>query len=92
MYISSIPTIQAHWWQRLRTRLIILYFIVAIILLAISVTGQIRLINEIGKTFGGFFWALDTDEQVVIVSTLPQTSSFGAFTSSLTNSDHIIGI
>lgn len=92
MYISSIPTIQAHWWQRLRTRLTILYFIVAIVLLTISVTGQLRLINEIGKTFGGFFWALDTDEQVVIVSTLPQTSSFGAFTSSLTNSDHIIGI
>jgi signal transduction histidine kinase len=92
VYISSIPTIQAHWWQRLRTRLTILYFIVAIVLLAISVTGQLRLINEIGKTFGGFFWALDTDEQVVIVSTLPQTSSFGAFTSSLTTSDHIIGI
>lgn len=92
MYNSSIPTIQAHWWQRLRTRLTILYFIVAIVLLAISVTGLLRLTNEIGKTFGGFFWALDTDEQVVIVSTLPQTSSFGAFTSSLTNSDHIIGI
>jgi hypothetical protein len=92
VYNSSIHTIQAHWWQHLRTRLTILYFIVAVVLLAISVTGQLRLINEIGKTFGGFFWALDTDEQVVVVSTLPQTSSFGAFTSSLTTSDHIIGI
>lgn len=92
MYISSISTTHAKWWQHLRTRLTILYLIVAIALLAISVTGQIRLLNEIGKTFGGFFWALDTDEQVVIVSTLPQTSSFGAFTTSLTNNDHIVGI
>lgn len=64
-----------------------LYVIIAIILLAISVTGQLRLLNDIGKTFGGFFWALDTDDQIIVISTLPQTSSFVTYTSSLINSD-----
>ena len=39
-----------------------------------------------------FFWGIDTDGQTVIVSTLPQSSSFVASTSSLTNTDHIIGV
>jgi len=90
--ISSIATTHDTWWQRLRPRLIILYLAVALTLLIISVIGHVRLLSEVGKTFGGFFWAIDTDEQVVIVSTLPQSASFAASASSLTNTDRITGI
>ena len=89
---SSIRTTYDPWWQRLRPRLTIVYVLVALALLIISLIGHVRLLGEVGKTFGGFFWAIDTDGQVVIVSTLPQSGSFGASASSLTNTDHIIGI
>ncbi len=45
-----------------------------------------------GKTFGGFFWAIDTDQQVVVVSTPPQLPSFGAAPGSLTNSTELTGV
>jgi len=86
---SSIRTTYDPWWQRLRPRLTIVYVLVALALLIISLIGHVRLLGEVGKTFGGFFWAIDTDGQVVIVSTLPQSGSFGASASSLTNTDHI---
>src|SRR5438552_6836699 len=89
---SSIRTTYDPWWQRLRPRLTIVYVLVALALLIISLIGHVRLLGEVGKIFGGFFWAIDTDGQVVIVSTLPQSGSFGASASSLTNTDHIIGI
>ncbi|HEY6411397.1 MAG TPA: hypothetical protein VIY29_28390, partial [Ktedonobacteraceae bacterium] len=92
MFISTTRTTIDPWWQRLRPRLIIVYVLVALALLTISLIGHIRLLNEVGKTFGGFFWAIDTDGQVVVVSTPPQSGSFGASASSLTNTDHIIGI
>ncbi|GAC1378293.1 MAG: hypothetical protein NVSMB33_02140 [Ktedonobacteraceae bacterium] len=62
------------------------------VLLTLSVIGHIRLLGEVGKVFGGFFWTIDTDEQIVIVSVPSQATSFKASTSSLTNTDHIIGI
>ena len=92
MFISSIHKTNDPWWQRLRPRLTITYLLVALALLIISVIGHVRLLGEIGKTFGGFFWAIDTDDQVVIASTLPQTGQFGASASSLTNTDHFIGV
>ncbi len=92
MSISSTATTHDTWWQRLRLRFIILYLAVALTLLIISVIGHVRLLSEVGKTFGGFFWAIDTDKQVVIVSTLPQSASFAASASSLTNADRITGI
>src|SRR5437660_6626667 len=92
VFISSIHKTNDPWWQRLRPRLTITYLLVALALLIISVIGHVRLLGEIGKTFGGFFWAIDTDDQVVIASTLPQTGQFGASASSLTNTDHFIGV
>ncbi|HEY6406120.1 MAG TPA: hypothetical protein VIY29_01505 [Ktedonobacteraceae bacterium] len=89
---SSTRTTYDTWWQRLRTQFILLYLLVALALLIISLFGHARLLGEVGKTFGGFFWGVDTDGQTVIVSTLPQSGSFVAPTSSLTNTDHIIGV
>ena len=92
MSISSISTTNDTWWRRLRPRFIILYLLVALALVIISAIGQLRLLREIGNTFGGFFWAIDTDGQVVVVSTPPQLPSFAASASSVTNSDHITAV
>ena len=89
MYTSSEHTTDS-WWQRLQSRLTILYLAIALALLIIGGAGQLRLLAEIGHVFGGFFWAIDTDGQVVLVSTPPQLSAFGASLSSLTNRDYII--
>ena len=75
-----------HPWRRLRFRLLLFYLIVGTALLIISGIGHARLLHEVGKTFGGFFWAIDTDNQYVIVSTTPQFSTFPAAPGSLTNS------
>ena len=91
MSTSSIRTTYDPWWQRLRPRLTIVYVLVALALLIISLIGHARLLSELGKTFGGFFWAIDTDGQVVVVSALPQSGAFVASVS-LTNTDHIIGV
>src|ERR1700686_58993 len=89
---SLLATTTDMWWQKLRPRLILLYGVVALTLLILSVSGHMRLLGDVGKTFGGFFWAIDTDGQVVVVSTLPQSDSFGASTSSLTNAETIVGV
>jgi anti-sigma regulatory factor (Ser/Thr protein kinase) len=68
--ISSSDTTNA-WWRQLRSRLTILYLCFALALLAISAAGHVRLLHEVGKTFGGFFWAI-ADQEVVFVSTPPQ--------------------
>jgi hypothetical protein len=78
------------WWQQERFRLVILYSIVALILLGISIVGHIRLLNEVGHTFGGFFWANDTDGRLVIVSTPAQLSPLGAPAHSPTSSTYIV--
>ena len=81
-----------HPWRRLRLRLILFYLIVGTALLIISGIGHARLLSEVGKTFGGFFWAIDTDNNYVVVSTTPQFSSFGAAPGSLTNSTVLTGV
>src|SRR5947209_12244426 len=64
---SSLPTTHA-WWNRLRPRLTIVYLAVALALLALSGVGHMRLLSERGQIFGGFFWAIDPDGEVVVVS------------------------
>lgn len=67
-----------------------MYGLIALALLAISITGQLRLLDEVGKTFGGFFWAIDTDGRVVAVSTAPQQQPFGISAGSVISVDHIV--
>jgi anti-sigma regulatory factor (Ser/Thr protein kinase) len=83
---SSSDTTNA-WWRRLRSRLIILYLCFALALLAISAAGHVRLLHEVGKTFGGFFWTI-ADQEVVFVSTPPQLPPLG-FTHSLIGDTYI---
>ncbi len=89
MSISTEQTIDS-WWRRLRPRLTILYLVVVLALVGLSLTGHTRLLNEVGKTFGGFFWAIDTDGKVVIVSTPVQLPPFAAHPNSLSSSDYIV--
>jgi signal transduction histidine kinase len=79
-------------WRQLRRRLTLLYLVVGFTLLVISGIGHARLLSEVGKTFGGFFWAIDADKQVVVVSTPPQLDNFGADPGSLTNSTALVGV
>ncbi|HET8911481.1 MAG TPA: hypothetical protein VFN23_08475, partial [Ktedonobacteraceae bacterium] len=78
------------WWQQLRHRLTLAYLIIIAILLSISIAGQVRLLADVGHTFGGFYWAVDTDGQVVVVTTPVQLPPFAASPGSLTSADHII--
>lgn len=49
-----------------------------------------RLLSEVGKVFGGFFWGVDTNGQVVLVSTPAQLPSFHVSANSLSNSTRIV--
>ncbi len=89
MSTSSLSITEA-WWQRLRPRFVVIYIVIAVALLLISATGHIRLLNEVGKTFGGFIWAVDTDGGVVVVSTPSQLPPTKATANSLTNNTHIL--
>ncbi len=80
------------WWQKRRPWLIALYIVVALALVIISGTGHKRLLDEVGKTFGGFFWAIDTDNQVVIVSTPTQLPPFEVKAASFVTNPHIIAV
>ncbi len=82
------------WWHHLRPRLIIFYLVIALCLLALSAIGHQRLLNEIGKTFGGFFWAVDTDAGggVIVTSIPPQLPPFEVKADSLTSTSQIIKI
>lgn len=51
--------------------------------------GQLRLLNEVGHTFGGFFWAIDADGQVVVASTLAGQPAFTGRPSSLSSNESI---
>jgi signal transduction histidine kinase len=88
--IYSMQTTDA-WWRQLRPRLTLIYLAIALALLFVSAAGHMRLLGEVGKVFGGFFWALDTDNQVVIVSTPPQLQPFDA-ADSLTSTSHIVAV
>ena len=85
MSISNNERTIQHWWKRLRSRLALLYLAVALALLLISGIGHARLLSEIGQTFGGFFWGVDTDREVVVVSTPPDLAPFSVAPGSLTN-------
>jgi hypothetical protein len=78
--------------MRLRFRLTLGYIVLATALILISGAGHLRLLSEVGHTFGGFFWAIDTNGQVVVVSTPPQLPPFGAFASSINNNDTIVAV
>jgi anti-sigma regulatory factor (Ser/Thr protein kinase) len=91
VFITSERTTDTAWRQ-LRLRLTLTYLVVALILLFLSGIGHVRLLNQVGRTFGGFFWAIDTDRQVVVVSTPPQLPPFAVPPSSLTSLDHIMGV
>ena len=91
VFISSAQTTQ-NWWKQLKFRLTLFYLIVAVALLVISAIGHARLLSQVGKNFGGFFWAIDTDKQVVVVSTPPQLPPFTVSASSLTSTDNIIAV
>ena len=91
MFNSSERTTDTAW-RRLRLRLTIVYLVIALILLYLSGVGNVRLLSQVGQTFGGFFWAIDTDRQVVVVSTPPQLPPFAVSPGSLTNLDHIVGV
>ncbi|MGZ3628904.1 MAG: sensor histidine kinase [Ktedonobacteraceae bacterium] len=79
-------------WRSLRLRLSILYLVIALILLLLSVAGNYRLLSQVGHTFGGFFWAIDTDKQIVVVSTPPQLPPIALSPGSLTSLDHIVKV
>lgn len=91
MSISSEHTTNTRWGQ-LRLRLTLLYLVVAIILLILSGIGHARFLRQIGLTFGGFFWAIDTDREVVVVSTAPESPAFPVSPGSLTSFDHIVQV
>ncbi len=91
----SILTIEKTdtWWKQLRPRLTLIYLLVGIVLLGMGITGQVRLLSEIGSTFGGFFWAIDsTDGQIVIVSTPAQLPPLPTSADSLTSNNSIVTI
>lgn len=81
-----------NWWHQLRPGLTLLYILVAITLLLISGTGQMRLLNQVGKVFGGFFWAIDTSGEIIVVSVPMQLPPFKVKADSLTSSSHIIAV
>lgn len=86
MHTTHLP------WKALKHRLLFLYLLLSVALLAISLPGQVRLLNEIGHTFGGFIWGLDADRQVVVVSTVAGEPAFAGEPSSLSTDEIIIGV
>jgi len=79
-------------WQSLRQRFTILYLVIALFLLFLSIVGNHRLLSQVGQTFGGFFWAIDTDKQIVIVSTPSQLPPIALSPGSLTSLNHIVRV
>src|SRR5690348_4590727 len=79
-------------WARLHLWVIVLYLAIACIVLLLSGAGHLRLLKEVNTTFGGFFWAIDTDGQIVITSTPPQLPPFEAATTPLMNNFHIVAV
>ena len=83
------------WWQSLRPRLTITYLVIAILLLLFSGVGHLRLLNEVGRVFGGFTWGIDTDnraDKIVIISIPPQLPPFAISADSVSNSTHITAV
>ena len=51
-----------------------------------------RLLNQVGRVFGGFFWAVDTNGDVIVVSTPEQLPPFEVKADSLTSYSYIITV
>lgn len=73
----------------MKFRLLLFYLLVSVALLVIGTLGQMRLLHEIGDTFGGFTWGFDTDRRVVVVSTLSGQPAFAGGPSSLLTNETI---
>ena len=76
----------------MRFRLALLYLFVALALLIISGIGHARLIGQVGHTFGGFFWGIDTDSQVVVISSPPGLPTLPIAPVSLANQSTLITV
>lgn len=50
------------------------------------------MLSQVGQTFGGFFWGIDTDRRVDIVSVPPQLPPLEASPGSLTGTDHLVKV
>ncbi len=85
----AVQTTKDARWPKLHLWLILLYLAIACILLIMSGVGHLRLHKEVNQTFGGFFWAIDTDGEAVIVSTPSQLPPFEVPGSFLTSNPHI---
>ncbi len=87
---------QSHdgWWQRLRPRLAMLYLAVTLVLLIISGAGHLRLLAEVGKTFGGFTWGIDPDSQdsINVIAIPPELPPFGLSADSLSSNARITAV
>ncbi len=92
MSISNHQRTIQEWWKPLRFRLTLLYLFVALALLIISGIGHARLLSQVGRTFGGFFWGIDTDRQVVVVSTPPNLLPLPIAPVSLTDQSTITAV
>ena len=92
MSISNHQRTIQEWWKPLRFRLALLYLFVALALLIISGIGHARLLSQVGQTFGGFFWGIDTDRQVVVVSTPPNLLPLPIAPVSLTDQSTITAV
>lgn len=82
------------WWLRVRPRLTLVYLAVALILLVISGAGHLRLLQDVGKVFGGFTWTIDPDshDELVIIAIPPQLQPLEIPANSLTSNIHIIAV
>lgn len=89
---SEVTTTNNIWWRQLRLRLTLFYLVFACLLLLLSALGHARLLSQVGQTFGGFFWGIDTDRQVDIVSVPPQLPPLDASPGSLTGTDHLVKV
>ncbi|GHO49988.1 sensor histidine kinase [Ktedonospora formicarum] len=89
---TSSHDLKESWWLRWRFRFRLAYLLIGVVLLAIGGIGHVRLLNEVGKTFGGFYWAIDTDGQVVVASTVPELANFGVKADTLVSSTHITAV
>jgi anti-sigma regulatory factor (Ser/Thr protein kinase) len=77
------------WWKTLKHRLLAIYLLISVALLTIGILGQLRLLNEVGHTFGGFVWGIDADRQVVVVSAIVGQPAFAGEPSSLSANETI---
>ncbi|HEY1352703.1 MAG TPA: hypothetical protein VGF67_24075, partial [Ktedonobacteraceae bacterium] len=79
-------------WRTLRVRLLLCYLLVSAGLLAIGMSGQLRLLHEVGHTFGGFVWGLDADGQVVLLWPLTGQLTLGGEQFSLVADETIVQV